>query len=121
MDIIDFVNNAKRIHPNFKMSRIRLLEYILSLSDTNLKTLIIISTSMYSACPLLSLSLDEGKPRVWEDHFIVFEGKEAILTFKLRERGFKGPKGCTNLINTLMSRNFELHSESYTNFGTVEI
>ena len=59
IDIIDFINNAKRIHPNFKMSRIRLLEYILSLSDTDLKTLIILSTSMYSACPLLSKSLEQ--------------------------------------------------------------
>lgn len=121
MDIIDFINNAKRIDPNFKMSRIRLFEYILNLADDDLKTLIIISTSMYSATPLLSMSLKDGTPTVWEDHFIVFEGNESILNFKLPERGFKGPKGCTKLINILMSRNFELHSETYTNYGTVEI
>lgn len=74
LDIIDFINNAKRMIPTFKMSRIRLIEYLLAHSDDNLKTLIITSTSLYSASPLLSLSLYEESMNVWEDHSVVYEG-----------------------------------------------
>ena len=45
IDIIDFINNIKRKEPSFKMSRIRLFEYLLSHSDESLKSLIIIATS----------------------------------------------------------------------------
>ena len=120
-DVMDLINSAKRVLPDFKMSIIRLIEYLLSHSDENLKTLIVISTSLYSATPLFSINFDSPNPVVWEDHFVVFEGHQSILNFKLPERGFKGPKGTTSLINLLMSRSFELHSDTYSSFGTVEI
>jgi hypothetical protein len=45
----------------------------------------------------------------------------AVLTFKVSANPNKSPQGCTSLTNYVFNRSFSMHSQSFVNYGTIEI
>ena len=74
--------------------------------------------------PLLSYHWDDeahNKPLVWQELFYTFEKYKAVFSFKLSTNQCKSPIGASSLLNSLFTKDFELHNESMTNFGSIEI
>jgi hypothetical protein len=63
----------------------------------------------------------EFLPYVYEELFYCFEKYMAVLNFKVSENPNKSPQGCTSLTNYVFNRSFQTHSESFVNYGSIEI
>ena len=74
--------------------------------------------------PLISYdweNYDKKQILFYEELFYTFEKNKAVFTFKLSKNKNKGPTGCTSLINSLFNKDFEKHSNTLTNFGSIEL
>ena len=60
-------------------------------------------------------------PCVYEELFYCFEKHMAVLAFKVSANPNKSPQGCTSLTNYVFNRNFQTHSKSLVNYGSIEI
>lgn len=71
--------------------------------------------------PLLSFQMSDNNQEITINPqiFYIFEKSKSILSFKYTNNPNRGPKKCSKILNDAFSKDFELHSDKYTNFGSV--
>eukprot|EP00347_Sterkiella_histriomuscorum_P007052 403350432 len=116
-----FVN----VRQNFNLTRSRLIQYLLKISDQDLRIQLVISLSQYLPLPLLSvdwqLNEKEVKYEIINELFYVFEKQMSILNFGVLNDQKQLPPNIEKFVNQILSKVFESDSECCLNDGTLEI
>mmetsp|Transcript_11637 Transcript_11637/g.17660 ORF Transcript_11637/g.17660 Transcript_11637/m.17660 type:complete len:88 (+) Transcript_11637:2436-2699(+) len=75
----DILLKLKLVQPHLKITSITLFDYLMFHSDSDLKTLLIISCSHFMAVPFFSKSAWTNEEIIYAEHFYVFERSESLL------------------------------------------
>ena len=79
--------------------------------------------SNYMPVPFLSFNWqnNEHKIEICEELFYTFEKFKSILSFKVSSNKNNGPRGASTFLNLMFQKNFEKHTESSSNYGSIDI